>query len=675
MKLNTTSFYNRDLSWLRFNHRVLQEANDAQNPLYERIKFLAIFSSNLDEFFKVRVSAIRQIKQLNKPLRKKLLTRPNKLLKAIKKEVDAQQIAFGRIFNEELIPALAAHKIYLINYREFTPEQRQFAADYYMRELHDVLQVIQSESGMGTTFLKNEALYLVGQTAHGYLKFIELPATQKRFVQLPKNEGYAITFVDDIIKAHGIETEQMEFYALKISRDAELYIENEYSGNLLNKIKASLPKRQSGQITRALVDEHMPEPMVQAVKTVLEINNTDLVLGSTYHNFKDFFSFPNPTNHRLNAAPFIPQEHPAFQNNTAIFTTVSKADRLLQFPYHSFNTVLQWLEEAVHDPAVRCIKISFYRISKTSKMASLLVKAATKGIDVLVFIETKARFDEENNIQWGERLEKAGARVLYSYPGIKIHAKILYFERREQDKIRRYGYISTGNFNEKTATLYADYALMTAEPKITKELGKVFKVIDGSLIIPKTKKLVVSPFNLRQTLVKYIKREIQNATQGKPAYIQLKLNSLQDQQLIEHLYDASRAGVNITLNIRGICCLVPGVPGQSERITVISIVDRFLEHGRIYLFANGGQERMFIGSADWMTRNLDHRIEVVVPIEDPAVFSQLKHAMELQFADNVKARQIDQAQQNNFVRNDRPPLRSQYALAEWIKKEGETRQP
>ena len=646
MALNTNQFYNRDLSWLRFNHRVLQEASDSRNPLYERLKFLAIFSSNLDEFFKVRVSDIRKIKQIDKPLRKKLITKPNKLLAEIKKQVDLQQIEFGRIFFTEIVPELEKETIYLKDISELNKHQIAFVKGYYDKIKHHFKPINDNDF----KFLENEALYLVGALQDASLIWMKISNNTSRFVEVPtENKTTCIVFIDDILKLWLHENYKTKFYAIKISRDAELYIDSEYSGDLLDKIKNALPNRETGQVTRALIDPLMPEKLINQLKNVLDINETDLVKGGTYHNFKDFFGFPASTNEKLYFKELPPIQNTRLQPSEDIFKILDKKDQLLCFPYESFGDVVKLIETAAIDETVSKIKITLYRISEDSSVAKAILQAAKNGKEVYVFIETKARFDEENNIKWGKLLEQNGANVKYSYPGIKVHSKILYIEKKVGDVVKSYAYIGTGNFNEKTSKIYTDFGLMTSNKKITSELLQVFQVLERKLIIPKTKNILISPFTTRRVFTELVEQEIENSQLGKEAYIILKLNSLQDKKMIKLLYRASNAGVKIKLIIRGICCLVPGIKDQSEHITITSIVDRFLEHGRVYLFANAGKEKLFMGSADWMTRNLDHRIEVITPILDIEVFEKLKRFLNLQLEDNVKARIVDANQNNLYI--------------------------
>jgi len=674
MKLYNSKLYHRDLSWLRFNHRVLQEVTDKRNPLYERIKFLAIFSSNLDEFFRVRVSDIRQIKSIDKKLRKKLITKPNKVLKEIKAQVHLQQEEFGKIFKNEIIPDLKKEGIYLIDYHEFSMMQEEIANAYFEKTLKPLLNLETTyHTQPDSIFVENEASYLTTLTGDT-LQLVKIPESEPRFFSFPSENGkHYITFIDDILK-YGLgkrhKDDDVRYYALKISRDAELYIEDEFSGDLMKKIKESLPKRDKGQPTRVLIDKRMPEDFQNVLKKALDIYNADLVLGGRHHNFKDFFSFPNPTEKDLNFKEFTPIPHPVLSQSKSIFDTIDQKDQLLHYPYQEFEPVINLVETAAEDPSVTTIKMTLYRLAETSRLNTAIAKAAKNGKEVIVFIEVKARFDEQNNIKWGTIFEKNGATVIYSYPDIKVHSKILYIERQVDGKTKRYAYISTGNFNEKTAKLYTDFGLMTAHKKITKDLKKVFMVLQRVTIVPKTKRLLVSPFTTRITLENLLNKEIENAREGKEAYIILKMNSLQDESMINLLYKANNAGVIIKLIVRGICSLVPGIKNQSEHIRVISILDRFLEHGRVYIFGNGGDEKMYIGSADWMTRNLSHRIEVLAPILDEDIHKTLRQLIDIQLSDNVKARLIDAKQQNAYVKNSKEKVRAQYATYDYFKNSG-----
>lgn len=672
-KLYSNKYYHRDLSWLRFNHRVLQEAADKRNPLYERIKFLAIFSSNLDEFFKVRVSDIRQIKNIEKPLRKKLITKPNKVLREIKKQVELQQVEFGTIFNAEIVPELKKHQIHLINQKEFSANQKEIAKTYYNETLKDKIKINKyTTSGENQVFVENEALYLTTQLSDDEFAVINIPQDEPRFFTFPKHNGkHYITFIDDILKYNLRQSPKMEqnitFYSIKKSRDAELYIENELSGNLADKIKNSLSNRDTGQATRLLIDQRMPKAFQETIKKALDVYNADIVNGGTYHNFKDFFDFPNPTETNLSNEKLTPLPHPVLGNCASILEEIEKKDQLLHYPYQSFEPLIKLLEEAAENPKVTTIKMTIYRAASESRLNDAIVTAAKNGKNVVIFIEVKARFDERNNLKWGQIFEENGATVIYSFPDIKIHSKILYLEKKTEVGTQRYGYIATGNFNEKTATLYTDFGLMTADKKITKDLNEVFLVLQQKILVPRTERLLVSPYTTRSGFTELVQTEMQFARAGQPASITLKMNSLEDKAMIKLLYRANNAGVKIRLLVRGICSLVPGVKGQSENIYVTSIIDRFLEHGRVYMFGNNGEPLIFIGSADWMKRNLSHRIEVVTPVLDEDLKKTIQDLIELQLQDNVKARIIDGKQTNTYVTTNNSKTQSQLATYNYFK--------
>jgi polyphosphate kinase len=678
-KLYNSKYYHRDLSWLRFNHRVLQEAADSRNALYERIKFLAIFSSNLDEFFRVRVSDIRQIKDIVKPLRKKLISKPNQVLREIKKQVHLQQEEFGKIFTTEIIPALEKENIYLINQKAFSSTQKLVAQNYFEDSLKEKLKIeTYPLDGSKNLFVENEALYLAAQKESNFI-ITEIPKDEPRFFVFPKQNGkHYITFIDDILKFNLRQTPQGEqnlnFHSIKISRDAELYIEDEFSGNLMEKIKKALSNRNTGQATRVLIDSETPKILTEALKKSLDVTNTDVIQGGVYHNFKDFFGFPNPTDKQLNSEALPPLNHPMLSKYDCLFEAMDDKDRLIHYPYQSFEPIIRLVEEAAVDKTVTSLKITIYRAAEESRLNEAIVLAAKNGIDVFVFIEVKARFDEKNNLKWGAIFKKNGATVTYSYPDIKVHSKILLIERELDEETKRYAYIATGNFNEKTASLYTDFGLMTANQKLTTELNKVFLVLDRTIIIPKTKRLLVSPFTARVKFIEFVNREIALANAGKEAYIILKMNSLEDKDMIKLLYRASVAGVKVDLLIRGICSLVPGIKNQSENITVTSVIDRFLEHGRVYIFGNAGKETLYIGSADWMTRNLSHRIEVVTPILDEDHHKTIRELIDIQLADNVKARIIDAEQKNEYVQNDLPKVQSQLATYAYFKSKEKAKQ-
>jgi len=653
----TSLYYSRDLSWLSFNHRVLQEARDPRVPLYEKIKFLAIYSANLDEFYRVRVSALRSFKSLKKETRREFELKPKKELRQIRAIVEEQQREFGSIFREQIIPELERNGIRLLNTEDFSGAQRAFAREYFTGQVLPHLHSLELATGSPAPFLKNKALYFVVATGGELpaLHLIEMPVGScLRFVELPGIEDrFDITFLDDIIRLNlpellGKPIE--DAFAVKMSRDAEMYIDDEYSGDLIEKIKQGLEERHIGAPTRFLYDSRMPETLRMQLKAIFDLGKNEMIPGARYHNFNDFFGFPNPGNNpKLHYRIWPPLPHPELERATSIMAAMSGRDYLLHLPYQRFDYVGRLIREAAADASVTTIKITLYRAAAQSEIVKALISACEQGKDVTVFIEAKARFDEASNLYWGEQLEKAGASVHYSYPGIKVHCKLLLIGCAETSAIKRYAYIGTGNFNEKTALLYTDHALLTCHPKLTAEVGQVFDLLSRKIILPRCKQLLVAPFTMREGFLERIEREIENAKNNHPAYLILKMNSLEDKTMIAKLYEASRAGVSIRIIVRGICCLVPGVPGMSENIRVTSIVDRFLEHARIYLFGNGGEEELFIASADWMTRNLDRRIEVAAPINDPILFRELRNLLDFQIRDNVKARMIDQEQTNPHV--------------------------
>jgi polyphosphate kinase len=650
--------YNRELSWLSFNHRVLQEAQNPEVPLYERLKFLAIYSSNLDEFFRVRVAALRSFRALGKSTRKELdEAKIKKTLRTIRQIVEGQQELFGRIFRETLLPELQTHGIFLLNAQSISPGQQLFVEQYFQKEVQAHIQIhwVDAETGE-LPFLQNRALYFVVQSTDSkHFALVNIPSPPlPRFIELPSPEGrHDILFLDDAIRFNLPNLLGMEIagaYAVKLSRNADLPIDDEYSGDLLEKIKKGLEKRHVGPPTRLLYDKSMPEPLLERLKTLLDLNKNDLIPGARYHNFNDFFDFPNPSSDAsLVYPPMPPLPHPVLEQAKSLLDCMKAGDQMLHYPYHKFDYVIRLIREAADDPQVSFLKITVYRAASRSAVVDALQYALSKGKKVTVFIEAKARFDEEANLQWGEQLAASGADVHYSYPGIKVHAKILLLGRQEDGGIRHYAYLSTGNFNEKTSRIYADHALLSADPRLADEAARVFDLLERKIIVPDCKNLLVAPFTLKDKLKDLIDKEIANAKAGQPAYILLKLNSLEEPAMVEKLYEAGQAGVRIKLIIRGICCLKPGVPGLSDNIEAISIVDRFLEHARIYLFANGGDERLYIASADWMKRNLHRRIEVAIPIYDTEVFRQIKHIFDLQWQDNCRARVLNAEQDNPMV--------------------------
>ncbi len=679
-QLEKAYLIDRDVSWLYFNHRVLQEAMNTSVPLYERIKFLAIYSSNLDEFFRVRVAYLRRLKLLEKTTRKELLPekiKPKKVLEAIRQIVQEQQTLFGEIFREQILPELKKEGIYLVPNEYYTDEEKIYAVELFKNDILKYIKVLHLGQGNEMPILEDRFLYFTVQfkTTHDPC-IIKIPTQQlSRFIVFPKKgNDDRITFLDDIIRFNLPEyfsNRPIEgIYAIKVSRDAELYLGDELDIDLVEQITASLVKRQLGTPTRFLYDSQMPEPLLDHMQALLNIKDDDLVPGARYHNFYDFFRFPNLTeNPLLQDPPLPPLPHYQIQDGDAIMQRMQHKDIMLHFPYQRYDYVLQFLKEAAYDEQVKQIKITLYRVAEQSAVAKMLIEGVKQGKQVTVFVEAKARFDEASNLYWGKELQKAGAKVIYSFPDIKVHSKILLVIKEEAKKRKYYTYIGTGNFNEKTAKLYSDHALLTYDQKIGNEVHQVFYLLERRILIPRTERLLVSPFSIRTKFEKMIHREIKNAQKGLPAYMIIKMNSLEDADIIEKLVEASQAGVNIKMIVRGICRLVPRIKGYTDNIEIISIVDRFLEHARVYIFCNGGNEKMYMASADWMLRNLDRRVEVAVPIRDRNAYKELRDIIDLQLADNQKARLITEAQDNayKYKLSTEASVRSQQEIYNYLK--------
>jgi polyphosphate kinase len=657
-------YLNREITWLSFNHRVLQEARDKNVPVYEKLKFMAIFSSNLDEFFRVRVAALRNLLALKEKTQKKLDFSPPLLLKEIHTYVHKQQEELGSIYRNIILPELKKNKIILIQENDLSKEQTEFITQFFKQEVAPFVQPVFLFKDKVNYFLQNNILYFAVKlnTQNNKPKnksrfryaVIEIPTrVLPRFISLPeKNEEQYIMFLDDIIRANltsvfpGYQVDSA--FAVKLTRDAELYIDDEFAGDLVEKIKKGIKNRKTGIPSRFLYDLRMPKSFLRYLRETLQLNQEDLVPGGRYHNFSDFFYFPMPVKSNLQYDSLPPLRHPSFSPGKSVFDVIKKQDILLHFPYHNYQPVINFIESSAQDPAVTAIFITLYRVASGSKIVDSLIRAAENGKRVTAFVEVKARFDEESNIRWAEEMQNSGVKVLYSFPGLKVHAKMCLVCTESVN----FAYLATGNFNEKTARLYTDFGFFTARKEITNDMKKVFTYLTRRTGNPKFKSLLVAPFNLRQILDEMIDNEIRNAKEGKPAGIILKLNNLQDKKIINRLYLAGQAGVKITLLIRGICCLVPGVKNLSTNIEAFSVVDRFLEHTRIYIFHNQGRKKYFLSSADWMSRNLNRRIEVAFPITDVRIKSQIARFIELQMRDNTKSRILSQDLKNSYRKTE-----------------------
>lgn len=677
-------YIERDISWLAFNHRVLQEAADPTVPLFERIKFLAIYSSNLGEFFAVRVAQQRNLVRIGKKTKRELDLHPRHVLKNILGIVNTQQEEFSDIFENQIVPELRKTGIFLKRRLDLNEEQKDFVEEFFKQNMLPYVQPVLLVKNKIRPFLTNASLYLsvVMRTKgkpNGSLHYaiVKIPSEHlPRFIELPSSKDrHDVIMIDDIVR-HSIAWlfpgyDVLDTYSIKLTRDAELYIDDEFSGDLLQKIKASLRRRNVGPASRLVYDRQMPKGLLKFLQSVLELENYDLLPEGRYHNNFDFFKFPIFGMTHLTRKPLDPLEYIPLERSEDFFKTVREKDQMIHLPYHSYESVVRFFQEAAHDPAVTHIKIIQYRVGPTSRIMEALMEAVDKGKRVSAFMEVKARFDEEANISWGQKLEDAGVKVHYSFPGLKVHSKAAIIRRIENGKPVLYAYLSTGNFHELTAKIYSDLGLFTADTRITGEIARIFSLLETRKVPEKEfQHMLVGQFNLRSELAGLITQEIEHAKNGLPAKIVLKINSLQDPDMIDLLYEASAAGVEIKLIVRGICCLIPGEPGLSENISAIGIVDRYLEHARIFMFHNNGDEKIYLSSADWMTRNLSYRIETAFPVYDADLRDIIKNIIEVQLNDNVKARIIDKNGKNKYVvRESGIPVQSQLETYYYLKRQ------
>lgn len=658
-------YIHRDISWLSFNYRVLQEAKDPSVPLLERLKFLAIYSNNLDEFFRVRVANHRNLLRVGRKTRQQFEYEPKTILKQILKIVNAQQVEFSEIFEQQIVPELNRHNIFLKRRLQLNKVQRHFVETYFRDNMLPFVQPVLLIKGKIRPFLNNAALYMVvyledKDDASKHYAIVKIPSDHlPRFVILPSASAkmHELIMLDDIVR-HNLSQmfpgyHILDAYSIKLTRDAELYIDDEYSGDLIEKIKNSLSKRQVGPPSRFVYDREMPRELLDFLVETFDLKKEDLLEEGRYHNNFDFFHFPDFGMQHLKLLPLPPLPYHELDDEKDFFKALREKDHLIYPPYHDYHPVVRLFEEASKDPAVTHIKITQYRVARKSKIMNALMDAVAAGKQVFVFIEVKARFDEEANLRWGEKLEAAGVKVAYSLPGVKVHAKMALIRREDEDGPRLYSYLSTGNFHEETAKVYCDFGLFTTNHQLTAEAGRLFTFLEtGIKPLQPFKHLMVGQFNLRSTLHSLIDREIKNKKAGKPAGITLKLNSIQDKEMIAWLYKASQAGVKVRLIVRGICSLVPDKVGWSENIKAISIVDRYLEHARVFIFENGGQPSYYLASADWMVRNLSYRVETVFPVYDADARRIIHDIIEMQWRDNIKARILDEEQSNRYRRTD-----------------------
>lgn len=685
MNKNHYQYINREISWLHFNKRVLQESADKKVPLIERLRFLGIFSNNLDEFFKVRYATVKRIVEAGKTGKSVLGGEIAKdLLEEITNIVIKQQADSLKIL-KQIEDELEVKNIFIIKEDEISESQSEFVKNYFINQVSPVLMTIILNDLREFPLLKDTAAYLaikmVLKAENGLVKsenryaLIEIPKGIDRFVVLPKegDKNYII-ILDDLIRYclgsifNMFEYKSISAHMIKITRDAELDMDNDLSKSFIEKISSSVEHRKISDPVRFVYDKCIAKDTLNFLKDKMNIEDTDSVIpGGRYHNRRDYMGFPSLGRQDLLYDKIEALPVKGLSMEGSILERIAAKDYLQYTPYHTFSYIIKFLREAALDPKVKTIKITVYRLANNSQVAASLINAVKNGKQVTVQIELQARFDEQANIEYAEQLQAEGVKLIFGVPGLKVHSKICLIEREEHDVIKRYGFISTGNFNESTAKIYTDYTLFTANEAILKELNKLFDFFETTYKINKYKHLIVSPHYTKNVFKKLIDVEIANAKAGKEAYIKIKMNSFTSYKMVDKLYEASNAGVKIQLIIRGICCLIPGVKGMSENIEAISIVDKFLEHPRSFIFANNGKPKVYISSADWMTRNLDYRVEVGCPIYDEDIKQELMDTFEISWKDNLKARIFSVKQDNAYRKIKGKEVRSQFALYDYYK--------
>ena len=679
-------YFKRDISWLSFNYRVLLEAEDDTLPLYERINFISIYSSNLEEFYKIRVADHKAIATGAAHSDEESVQSAMQLVTEINEEVNRQLEERIRIYEQKILPALRQHHIIFYQSRNVEPFHKEFLRRFFREEIFPYLSPVPVSKDKVISFLRDNRLYLAvrlhskgtlpGDPDHTQYFVMKLPYSKvPRFIELPKQDkNYYLMFIEDIIKANidtifpGYDVDSS--YCIKISRDADILIdESANTSEIIEQVKTKVKKRKIGAVCRFVYDRAMPDDFLDFLVDAFRINRQELVPGDKHLNMEDLRHLPNPNNAVRPIRKPQPMKLACLDERESIFRYVEKKDLLLHYPYHSFEHFIHFLYEAVHEPTVREIMVTQYRVAENSAVINTLIAAAQNGKKVTVFVELKARFDEENNLATAEMMKAAGINILFSLPGLKVHAKVALVLRRDKQghKLPSYAYISTGNFNEKTATLYADCGLFTCNPVLVNDLHNLFRTFQGKEN-PVFHRLLVARFNLIPELNRLIDHEIELAKSGKQGRIILKMNALQDPAMIERLYEASQAGVKIDLIVRGICCLIPGRK-YSRNIRVTRIVDTFLEHARVWYFGNGGNPKVFMGSPDWMRRNLYRRIEAVTPILDPDLKRELSDMLSIQLSDKRKACFVDDHLRNRWksARPQKEKIRSQYTFYEYLK--------
>jgi polyphosphate kinase len=663
----------------------LQEAENKEVPLLERFKFLGIYSNNLDEYFRVRVATLKRMSMFGSKSKEILGYNPKTTLKTIQEIVIAHNEKFEKIYSG-LLHELAKYNTHIIDEKQLNQEQAEFVRKYFHKEVRTRIMPFLIEKDTSLPNLTDDAIYLAiylakTDTQKRRYALLEIPTNVlPRFIILPeKDDGKYIIFLDDIIRFGLSEIffifdfDDISAYTIKLTKDAELEIADDISESYIDKLSKSLQQRKRGTPVRFIYDRTIPQDLLKIITKKLNFGPDDVTIPSNrYHNFKDFMNFPNPGKKKLFSEPLIPIPHRDIQAGRSILSAIKKKDIMLFFPYHPFDHFIDLLREASIDPYVTSIQITLYRLARNSSVINALLNAVRNGKSVTTVVELQARFDEEANILWGNKLREEGVKVIYGVPGLKVHSKLCLITRLKNDVAQRYAAVGTGNFNEDTARVYTDLLLLTTDKKITNEVFKAFNFFSVNYKKDNFYHLVLSPFFLRNKIILLIENEIKNAKAGKKAFIYLKLNNITDVEIIDCLYEASQAGVKIRLIVRGMLSLIPGIKKLSDKIEAIGIVDSFLEHSRYFIFCNGGNDQIYISSADLMTRNLDHRIEVTCPIYDKSIKCEIRKIFDIQWEDNVKARIFDTEQSNTFVKPGKNIInRSQFEVYKWLKKSNE----
>ncbi len=673
---------NREISWLSFNERVLQEAADRTVPLLERLRFLGIFSSNLDEFFRVRVATLKRMTSLGKQAKKTIGDSPKKILSEVFNIVITLQNKFNTIY-QELLKELERENIFIINEKQLSPEQGAFVRNYFHAHVRALLVPMMVDTVVEFPYLRDHSIYLatlLSDSTNDHkpkYSLIEIPTDSvSRFLVLPDvDEKKYVILLDDVIRYclddifYIFPHDTLHAWTVKLTRDAELDLLEDFNASVIEKMEKGLKLRKRGKPVRLIYDASIDSGMLDYLLHRMHLKKADdnLVAGTRYHNFKDFVNFPSLGKSQLLYPSLKRLQHPDIPSNQSILHSISNKDVLLHFPYHSFDHFIDFLREAAIDPKVQEIKITLYRLAKNSKVANALINAVRNGKNVIVVMELQARFDEEHNIYWSDRLREEGAHVIFGIQGLKVHCKVCLITRKEKGKLKLYANVATGNYNESSAKVYADHSLFTSDERITQELQQMFDFFLNTYRVPEYKYLVMSPTGMRKKIEKLIAKQIEHCGKGKPAAMDIKLNNLADQQMIEQLAGAASAGVKIRMLVRGSCSCGIFPESAKANIEIRSIVDHFLEHSRILIFHTGSDALIYLTSADWMIRNLDSRVEMATPVLDEQIKKELLDYFDIQWNDNVKARIIDSHLQNLYYRNEQPPLRSQEKIYSYLK--------